>query len=198
MALPVILPDFLPPFSLRLDKVVAIASAATAILSGAAVIDAVRSLIVPLISVLGPLGVKAVSTFVDHMWARFQAIVLMRGHKAAQANVKSAKDKAAVDSEVGQDVEDTEPDLKPATIQLVLDMDMCDVAADEEGFKRTVEQDVARSVCDDASKVRVLSIERGSIIVNILLDKDLRGDAQAAALDLQLQADDPNSQLKQG
>ena len=198
VVLPILLPDFLPPFFLSVDKVVAIASAATAILSGAAVIDALRSLLVPLLGALGNLGGQAGSTFVGHLWGRFQKIALARSYKAAQANVKSAQDKAAVDSEAGQDVEDKEPDLKPVKIQLVLDMDMRDVAADEEGFKRSIQQDVARSVCDDASKVRVLSLEAGSIIVNILLDKDLRGDAQAAAMDLQRQADDPNSQLKQG
>ena len=87
-----------------------------------------------------------------------------------------------------------------ARVELVLDMDLQDVA-DEDEFKEVVAQDVAAAVDGDASKIRVLSLEAGSIRVHMALDDGVCGDGIRpidVASDLQQQAVDPSSRLKQG
>ena len=87
-------------------------------------------------------------------------------------------------------------------LELVLDMDMADVSEeDAEEFKRAVAQDVASAVDGDPDKVRVLSLEAGSIRVLMALDEGMCASCVRAidvANDLQKQVDDPDSRLKQG
>jgi hypothetical protein len=87
-------------------------------------------------------------------------------------------------------------------LELVLDIDMADVfEEDAEEFKTAVAQDVASAVDGDPDKVRVLSLEAGSIRVLMALDEGVCNSGVRAldvANDLQKQVDDPDSRLKQG
>ena len=92
-------------------------------------------------------------------------------------------------------------DTDEVRLELVLDMDIADVHPDDEReFKEAVAQDVAAAVGGDASKVRVLALEPGSIRVHTALDAGVCGDEDPlhVAQDLAQQASDPNSALKRG
>ena len=80
-------------------------------------------------------------------------------------------------------------------------MDLEDIhPKDEQDFKNAVSRDLAEAVGGDASKVRVLALERGSIRVHTALDPGVCGDQDPlnVARDLAQQATDPNSALKKG
>jgi hypothetical protein len=80
-------------------------------------------------------------------------------------------------------------------------MDLEDIyREDEQDFKNAVAHDVAEAVGGDASKVRVLALERGSIRVHTALDPGVCGDQDPlkVARDLAQQASDPKSALKNG
>jgi hypothetical protein len=86
-------------------------------------------------------------------------------------------------------------------LELVLAMDLNEIAGDEEWFKESIAQDVAKAVGGDPSKVRIISLVAGSIRVLMALDEGICGDGRGAldvANDLQQQAADPNSPLKSG
>lgn len=86
-------------------------------------------------------------------------------------------------------------------LELVLAMDLNEIAGDEEWFKESIAQDVAKAVGGDPSKVRFISLVAGSIRVLMALDEGICGDGRGAldvANDLQQQAADPNSPLKSG
>jgi len=87
-------------------------------------------------------------------------------------------------------------------LELVLDMHMQDVAREgEEAFKEAVALDVAAAAGGDASKVRVLGLQAGSVRVEMALDEGVCGAGVRAvdvATALQEQAADPTSRLRQG
>jgi hypothetical protein len=68
-------------------------------------------------------------------------------------------------------------------------------------FQETVAQDVTRAVGGTRNKLRILTLEAGSIKVEMMLQADMCGDGRSAleiARNLQRQVADPSSLLKQG
>ncbi len=83
----------------------------------------------------------------------------------------------------------------------MLAIDLNEIAGDEQWFKESIAQDVAKAVGGDPSKVRIISLVAGSIRVLMALDEGICGDGRGAldvANDLQQQAADLNSPLMSG
>ena len=98
-------------------------------------------------------------------------------------------------------VQEQSNEAEEVRLELVLAMDLNEIAGDEEWFTESIAQDVAKAVGGDPSKVRIISLVAGSIRVLMALDEGICGDRRGAldvANDLQQQAADPNSPLKSG
>jgi hypothetical protein len=90
----------------------------------------------------------------------------------------------------------------PVVVELVLDMDFDELARkDISQFKQAVARDIADAVAGDPTKVRVMDLQPGSVRMLTALDEGVCGpgvDALEVAKDIEKQATDPNSRLKQG
>jgi hypothetical protein len=65
-------------------------------------------------------------------------------------------------------------DTADTKIELVLDMSMGEIRGKEEEFKNMVRLDVAKAVGGDLSKIYVVRLDAGSIIVTMLLAAGVR------------------------
>ena len=85
-------------------------------------------------------------------------------------------------------------------IALVLDMPLEQIQKKQSAFMDFVADDVAQAVKGDRSKVNVLSLARGSVIVHIELQDGFcwKRDTMDVAKELRRQASDPSSALRQG
>ena len=95
------------------------------------------------------------------------------------------------------------PSPTPASVEfdLILDMQMADILGDTHGFKASVIRDLAHAVDGLPHKMQIFGLEAGSVIVNIAFDQDVCGGMRSALdvlRDLERQAGDPMSKLRQG
>ena len=67
-------------------------------------------------------------------------------------------------------------DKEQTALDLVLDYPFEDLAGEEERFKEAVLLDIAMAVGADVAKMRVVSLEAGSVIASLLLEQGLCGE----------------------
>ena len=67
-------------------------------------------------------------------------------------------------------------DKEQTGLDLVLDYPFEDLAGEEERFKEAVLLDIAMAVGADVAKMRVVSLEAGSVIASLLLEQGLCGE----------------------
>jgi chromosome segregation ATPase len=127
--------------------------------------------------------------------------VLVKQYKELQQlNNSMSEDNQALVSKMTAPPDDSEKE--EVRVELVLAMKLSDIhEGDEQEFEAAVAQDVADAVGGDVTKVRVLSLQPGSIKVSLALDEGVCGDAftpLAVANKLKRQAKDQKSLLKKG
>ncbi len=92
------------------------------------------------------------------------------------------------------------PQVQTAELELVLAMEMGEVAGREEEFGLGVSADVAGAVGGRADKVRVVGLRAGSVVASVAVEEGVCGEGRALldiAHDLHRQATDPTSPLRQ-
>ena len=125
--------------------------------------------------------------------AQGDAVMLEEGEQAVEGagvgGVATREAMAAVDCSAD-----------PVTLDLVLDWVFADLAGREDEFKALLIEDVVFAVGADRERVRVLSLEAGSVLAKLELQEGVCGEATPimVARELEKQARDNVSRLKYG
>ena len=127
--------------------------------------------------------------FVDQKVARIQAVAI--DHVTQETQIST--DAACCQNSLVEEEE--------VEIQLTLDLDFSETVGREVTFGEMIRQDLARAIGGDVNKIRVLSLEAGSIVANVLLQKGLVTDGRSMTgllKDLQNQLQSSASLLRSG